>query len=153
MEDAVLILFNIDNNPFLTNSSNDIDLLYSYLDKQEERFKIMTSYSNNYYYQIKNKHLALLDGRLDHKIIFSKSYSKDNSLYSLMSKSGDIKKNIFFKSIYKNISSIMPVDEVIIIDNRLDLENDELLRIFEKKPIKIIKSKNDLRKKTLNYVK
>lgn len=153
MEDAVLILFNIDNNPFITNSSNDIDLLYSYLDKQKERFKIMTSYSNNNYYQIKNKHLALLDGRLDHNIIFSKSYSKDNSLYSLINKNGDIKKNIFFKSIYKNISSIMPVDEVIIIDNILDLENDELLRIFEKKPIKIIKSKNDLRKKTLNYVK
>ena len=153
MEDAVLILFSLDSNPFITSDSNNIDLLYNYLDKKEERFKIMTSYSNQNYYYIKKKHLALLDGRQDHKIIFSKSYSKDNSLYSLINRSGDINKNIFFKSIYKNISSIMPVDDIIIIDNKLDIGNDELSRIFEKKPIKIIKSKNDLKKKTLNYTK
>lgn len=46
MDNVMLILYNIDNNPFINENKNNISVLYNYLDKYSSNYKIIVSYSD-----------------------------------------------------------------------------------------------------------
>lgn len=152
MDNVMLILYNIDNNPFINENKNNISVLYNYLDKYSSNYKIIVSYSSKEFGLIRDKYFKLIDGRENHHVIFSKLFSKNDENYNYYISNNQVRKNKIFKYIYKYISTVVKITDIIVVDNDIDI-NNSINNAFKDEPISLIKYKTNISKKILNYTK